>query len=320
MAGGYRQAAVIGAAAELGLFNELLEGEVSAAALAMRLGYSQRGVAALANALVAMGVLDGDAGGYRMPAELRPALDPASPQAVQSLLRHHAQLARRWSGLAGVVARGEPAPRQPRDEESQHAFLKAMDDGARTAAPALWEAVSLSGRHHLLDVGGGSGRFALEALARNPQLEATVVDRPESEPALRAFAQGHPEDARLDFVAADALSDPLPRADSVLLSSVVHIYGPDDLARLAGNLAHTMEEGGLLIIRDFLFADAAHTSPTATALFAVNMLVNTEAGGCYAAGELEALFTPAGFADFRRLELDSRSSVLLATRRRGGRA
>ncbi len=319
LAAGYREAAVIGAAAELGVFELLAAGGASAETLAVRLGCDRRGMATLGNALVALGVLKGDAGGYRLTPELQPALDPQSPEAVLDLLRHHTHLMSRWAGLAEVVARGEPAPRAPRDESSQQAFLRAMDDGARKVAPALWEAVSLARRRRLLDVGGGSGRFTLEALARNPGLRATVVDRPESEAALRAFAAGQPGADRLDFVAADALADPLPPADAVLLSSVVHIYGPDGLARLAGNLARALEDGGVLVIRDFLFADSAHTTPAATALFAVNMLVNTEAGGCYTADELEALFTPAGFGGFRVIDVDGRSSALLAIRGDGGR-
>ncbi|HHQ48010.1 MAG TPA: methyltransferase domain-containing protein [Acidobacteria bacterium] len=178
----------------------------------------------------------------------------------------------------------------------------------------LWQKIEPPRAGILLDVGGGAGRYALEALRRSPGLRAIVADLPESEPSFRRLTAGQPEASRLGFAAADAIEGPLPRGDAALVSSLVHIYGPDTLARLARNLAAALSPGGTLLIRDFFFDDETHTSPPSTALFAINMLVNTDDGGCYTPAELEEIFGAAGFTNWRLVPLDERSAVLAGTR------
>ena len=101
---------------------------------------------------------------------------------------------------------------------------------------------------------------------------------------------------------------------------MVHIYGPDELRSLASRLATALAPGGLLIIRDFLFDGPDHTAPASAALFALNMLINTETGGCYSAAELEEMFTPAGFGGWRTSALDERTWAVTATLDRGSGA
>jgi len=317
-ASAYQSSAVILAATETGLFDALAAGPLNAGELAGRMGAAVRGVERLANALVALGWLYLEGGRYRLPESLAPLVISGSPESLIWILRHNAVLQRRWSDLAQCVRTGEPVPRHPRTVKEQHAFLRAMDDLARRRAGTLWSAVSLAGQRHLIDVGGGAGRFALEAIRRNPGLEATVVDIPESETAFRELAAEADDPGRLSFVAADALRDPLPPADAALVSSLIHIYGPEELRSLAAGLAAALAPGALLVIRDFLFEGPDHASPAPTALFAINMLINTSTGGCYSAGEIEELFAPAGFAGWRTIGLDARTSAVMATLQKDG--
>jgi hypothetical protein len=49
-------------------------------------------------------------------------------------------------------------------------------------------------------------------------------------------------------------------------------------------------------------------------IFAVNMLVNTEAGDTYSFGEIAGWLTEAGFTDARPLPAPGPSPLILATR------
>ncbi len=311
-AAAYRRSAALLAGVETGLLPELARGDRTAAELATALGGDPRGIRTLANALVALGWLRLEDGRYHLPRSTRPFFSRDHERSLLAMLAHNARLARRWSELAASVLTGEPVPRSPRSEEEQAAFLAAMDDVARRGAPLLWDRISLSGRRTLLDVGGGGGRYALEAVRLYPGLEAVVVDLPRSEAAFSRIVGNSAGADRVRFHAADALEDPLPPADAALVSSLIHIYDPGGIRRLAANLARSLAPGALLVLRDYFFEDPAHTAPLSTALFALNMLVNTEGSGCYTPGEVEELFAAAGFGGWERHRLDERTLALTA--------
>jgi len=312
----YRRSAVLLAGIETGLFRSVLESDRTARELAQELQGHPRGMERLANALVALGWLELRGERYHLPSELRPHFDEDDELSMSAILQHQARLFRTWGRLAESALSGRPV-RPERGPGDHDAFLLAMDDGARHGARLLWDRVEPPSAGVLLDVGGGGGRFALEALRRRPELRAIVVDLPESEAAFRRLSSAAPESARLGFKPADAVEGPLPPGDTALVSSLVHIFGPEKLRRLARNLALALRPGGELIVRDFFFGDEHHTEPASTALFAINMLVNTVDGGCYTPPELQDIFGPSGFGDWRLVELDERSAALIG-RRHGG--
>jgi len=310
----YRRSAVLLAGVETGIFQSLLGRSLEADELVRETGGDRRGILTLAKALVALGWLQLEEDRYGLPPEIVPYLDERDERSMVAILRHQAHLFRTWGRLAESVLSGKSV-RPERTARGHDAFLLAMDDGARRGATILWDRLEPPRTGVLLDVGGGTGRFALEAVRRRSELRAIVVDLPESEGAFRRLAAGRAEAARVGFAAADAIGGPLPHGDAALVSSLVHIYGSEKLHRLAKNLARALPAGGRLITRDFFFDDEDHTRPASTALFAINMLVNTEDGGCYAPSELREIFGPAGFSDWRLVPLDERSGALIGTRR-----
>ncbi len=310
----YQRSAALLAAVEVGLFEELAKGPRQDDELAARLQCSARGISRVANALVAGGWLRREGMNYYLPAEVKGAIAGDGPDSIAAMLRHHAVLMRRWAQLADSVRSGEPVPRERRSPERQTVFLRAMDDLARRHAQQLWDTVSLQGLRRLLDIGGGGGRFALEAVRRFADLEAVVVDIAESEQAFDEVIAHEPERSRLHFVAGDAFNDPLPQADAALVSSVVHSYGRQEIARLARSLAIALPAGGLVVIREFLFDDDTHTSPLSATLFALNMLVNSATGDCYSARELEELLTPEWFEGWQLHRIDERTSIMVGRR------
>ena len=61
-----------------------------------------------------------------------------------------------------------------------------------------------------------------------------------------------------------------------------------------------LKERGKIIIREF-FLDRTKTRPVDSALFAVNMLVNTERGNAYSTEEIRNWLKIAGFRKSRRI-------------------
>ena len=312
--GGFQAAAVILAANHAGIFRALSQAPMGREELAKRLKLDKRAVATVTDALVCLGALERRGGLLGLPDELRPVLDPSAPTTRAHALDHQWYVLQRWARLDSVLETGEPIPRLRDDEERLRAFILGMADMARPGAAALWTAVDLSKRAHLVDVGGGPGELALAALERFPGLLATVFDLPAVLPIAREYAAGRALAERIRFAAGDALRDDIPPCDAVLVSSLLHSYGPDGVRRIAGHVAAGLKPGGLVIIREFMWADEAHSGPLSAALFAVNMLSGTPEGRCWTAVELKEIFGKAGFSEWRLARLDPRTTLLLGVR------
>lgn len=313
-ASGFQAATVILAANRAGILAALCRRPSSANALASRLELAPRSVAVITDALVSLGVLERRGGEVRVPDHLRAALDPDSPTSMTNALHHQWFVLQRWARLDAVLGSGKPIRRRPGDEQRLHAFILGMADLARRGAAALWDAVDLAGRTHLVDVGGGPGELALAALERCPGLSATVFDLPAVLPIARSYARRRNLARRVAFRAGDALKNDIPACDVALVSSLLHSYGPRGAARIAGHVAAGVRPGGLVLIREFMWEDDAHLGPVSTALFAVNMLSGTPEGRCWAPSELEAVFGAAGFGNWQLRVLDRRTSLLIGTR------
>ena len=313
-AGGFQAATIVLAANHVGIFRVLCAGAMACEELARRLKLDRRAVTTVTDALVCLGALERHSGRLSVPRELVPALDPSSPTTRAHALDHQWYVLQRWARLDSVLETGEPIPRMREDEERLRAFILGMADMARRGAAALWDARDLSRLAHLVDVGGGPGELALAALERFPGLLATVFDLPEVLPIAREYASKRAVGDRIRFVAGDALRNEIPACDVALVSSLVHSYGPSGVTRIAGHVAAGVKPGGLVLIREFMWDDEAHSGPLTAALFAVNMLSGTPEGRCWAAAELQETFGKAGFGEWKLIRLDPRTSLLVGAR------
>lgn len=310
----FQSSVAILAANHAGIFAALCREPSNPARLAEHLGLDPRAVAALADALVCLGALERRESLLRVPEALRPALDPSSDASVTTALTHQWHVLQRWARLDAVLETGRSLRGSRQSPDTLRAFILGMADMARRAAPGLWDAVDLSGRDHLVDVGGGPGEFALAALERFPGLTATIFDMADVLPIAREYSRPRRVGKRLGFKAGDALKGTIPECDVALVSSLVHSYGPHGVAKIARNVAAGVRQNGLVLIREFMWDDASHSGPVTAALFALNMLSGTPDGQCWAPSELEAIFGAAGFGEFTLLRLDPRTSLLVGVR------
>jgi hypothetical protein len=96
----------------------------------------------------------------------------------------------------------------------------------------------------------------------------------------------------------------LPRgADLAWVSAIVHQNSREQNRQLFARLFEALDPGGQVLIRDILM-DPSRTTPVAGALFAVNMLVNTEQGGTFSFEELRDDLAAAGFTNAQVLRRD----------------
>jgi 2-hydroxy-4-(methylsulfanyl)butanoate S-methyltransferase len=113
-------------------------------------------------------------------------------------------------------------------------FSAAQHSGSLGPARLMAKRMSLAGRKRLLDVGGGSGAYALAFCAANPQLKATILDFPQTVETGKRFALDAGLTDRVTHLAGNAITTTWRAGhDVALMSYVWSAVGGADTAVLA---------------------------------------------------------------------------------------
>jgi ubiquinone/menaquinone biosynthesis C-methylase UbiE len=175
---------------------------------------------------------------------------------------------------------------------------------AMLIAPKVASQIDLSGRCRLLDLGGGPGTYAIHFCQKNPELNATIVDLPTTQPFAEVTLKSFSMSERIDFVAGDFHDGPLPSGfDVAWLSHVLHGEGPKNCSNMLSNAVAALEPEGVLFIQEFIL-DEDRTSPLFPTLFSLNMLLGTPDGQSYSEPEIFEMMRQAGLSRIERLQID----------------
>ena len=297
---GYQSACVIAAAADLDIFTLLAAKELTAREAAGKLQADLRGTTILLDALVGLELLEKHADSYHLSPDLAQMLTQAASRNVVAMIQHQANCLRRWVQLAAVVKTGKSAERTASIRGAaadEAAFIDAMHCHSAPLAEQLVNSMQPLAFRHLLDIGGATGTWTVAFLRAVPNATATLFDLPHVIPMAekRMAAEGLTE--RVKLISGDFYTEDLPKgADFVWLGAICHQNSRQQNRELFHKVQAALEPGGCVVIRDILMDDS-RTRPTAGALFAINMLVATEAGGTYTFEELREDLESAGLTD-----------------------
>jgi SAM-dependent methyltransferase len=317
---GYQQACVLAAAADLDVFTALADGPCSAGQVAASIRADERGTTILLDALAAIELLEKTGGRYTISASVADALSETGSRSALAIARHQANCLRSWARLAWAVRSGTAVEREPsiRGEASdRESFIEAMDNvNAATVDQVVADLQPLPFRH-LLDVGGASGTWTFAWLRANGKARATIFDLPHAIDLARSRISREGFAGRIDLIAGDFYVDRLPRgADLAWVSAIVHQNSREQNRRLFASIHQSLDDGGRILIRD-LVMDDSRTAPVVGALFAINMLVNTEAGGTFTFGELASDLEAAGFGHAAIIRDEPSMSCVISAEKAG---
>jgi ubiquinone/menaquinone biosynthesis C-methylase UbiE len=263
----------------------------------------------LLNALASLELVRKDGAVFHNAPVTARFLAAGSPASARIAMLHTARLWQRWSGLTECVRTGTAVPDE-RGAEDTEAFIAAMHNNARQRAAQLAGAVA-AGARRMLDVGGGSGAYAIAFAQANPELRVEVFDQP----AVLGIAERHIREAgledRISTRVGDLRTDEFGDGyDLVLISAICHMLSEEENRDLLARVHRALAPGGRVAIQDFLLR-ADTTGPRSGALFSLNMLVNTEGGASYSEDEYTAWLREAGFGDVRRVPVAGPAGVLV---------
>lgn len=313
---GFRKARVILTAFELGIFTVLKDKPLTASAVAEKTGTDPRAADRLMNALCAIGLLVKEDGFFRNTPLAEKHL-VAGEKGYMGGIGHSLNLWKSWSTLTEAVRKGgtvvgrDPADR---DQSWLQSFIAAMHQRAAQQAPVLAELIGLSGVTRSIDIGGGSGAFSIAMARAELKLHPAVFDLPDVIKLTRSYVTGSGLSDRFDFIEGDFNRDDFGSGyDLALLSAIIHMNSADKNIKLIKKTADSLVKGGRLVIQDFIMNDD-RTAPAAGAFFALNMLVGTEAGDTFTAGEVRSWMEGAGFTGIEIKPTPFETSLVIGTK------
>ena len=185
---------------------------------------------------------------------------------------------------------------------------------ARQSAGEVVALLDLEGVRRVLDVGGGSGAYAMAFARARRGISAVVFDLPSVVPLTRTYIQAEGLTAEVGTAVGDYLRDPIGSGyDLVFMSAVIHSNATDENRLLFRKAAGALNAGGRLVVQDFLMNEE-RTGPPQAALFALNMLVGTRAGDTYTESEVRAWMAEAGFRDMTRIDTPAATNIMIGTK------
>lgn len=303
LANAFWGSAALFAALDHGLFAALEDGPATAAETAAKKGLPVRSTELLLDAVTALGlcVKDDADGRFRNTPEASVFLVPGRQGSLAGALAYNARLFPAWARLGEAVGNDLPIVQTPvytgDDPTRTRAFVEGMHVRALSMGHGLVGAVDLTGRHHLLDVAGGPGTLSVLLCRRYPELRATVLELPGIAAVGRELvaAQGMAE--RVVHRDADVLTADLgSEHDAVLVSGLLHREPPDACKALLARLREALVPGGVIYLVDVM-RDQTRVGPPFAALFALNMFLTSERGGCHADVDHVAWLEELGFTD-----------------------
>lgn len=314
----FQTSSVLAAGVALDVFTMLDEKPGTARAVASRSRANLRAMTILLDALAALGFLTKRHDCYSVPADLARLLSERSPQSVVAMVRHQANCLRRWAELPMTVRMGkrpEPTASVRGAAADQAAFIGGMHNISRPIADEVVGRLKPLKFRHLLDIGGGPGTWTIAFLRAVPQARATLFDLP---PVTRMARERIAEAGLLDrvtFVGGDFYTDDLPAgADLAWLGAICHQNSRQQNRALFAKVRAALSDKGALVIRDVVMKPS-RIEPPGGALFAVNMLTATEAGGTYTFAEYSEDLRKAGFGKAVLVHRDELMSSLIRVRK-----
>jgi SAM-dependent methyltransferase len=230
------------------------------------------------------------------------------------------QLIPRWMKLDEAVRTGRPV--LPVNQENQGPIF--FSEFVESLFPLSYKAARVLGEHlgisqlavpaTVLDIGAGSGVWGIALAHLSPHIRIHAVDWPEVLEVTKRVARQQGVADRLVVSQGDLLEADFGQGHHLaVIGHILHSEGADRSRQLLKKTFAALAPGGTIAISEFMPNDD-RTGPANALIFAVNMLVHTEAGDTFTFEEVADWLRSAGFQQPKLLEAPAPSPLVLATK------
>ncbi len=298
---GFMNAATLLSAMELGLFDALSEGPLTLGEVARRTGLSEDRADKLVTACAAIDLVHRAGDKISNVEDCDRFLVRGKPTYFGDYLLHFAKESwSKWGRLTEYLKTTDTKGRgryyeMSDDPKASRALTEAGYTGSQGTARVLARRFDFSRYHHLLDIGGGSGVYSIEACRRYPGLRATVLDFPAVCVVTREFVEKTGMTDRIEVIPGDFAAAPFPTgADVALLCGNIHAYDSETAAQVVKKTFDILPHGGAMIICDYMLNDEK-TGPAVAAFLSVAQAFQPGVGKVHTGADFRSYMEAAGF-------------------------
>ncbi|MAT87345.1 MAG: SAM-dependent methyltransferase [Aestuariivita sp.] len=257
---GFVNSQVLWALIDLKVLESLINGPLTKFEIAAQVGLSSERTAVLLHGAVALGLL-------RQKSQTKFSLSRKGASllgvpGLTEMIKHHShfykdmsdpvallrdevdtELSRFWPYVFGA---SKDAPKGVTE-----AYSNLMAASQQLVARDTLKMISLSKSKKLLDIGGGSGGFAIEVAQKYPNLLLSIFDLPQVEETALQRLNAEALDERIGFVSGSFRDDLLPVGfDAISLIRVLYDHSDNTIIALLKKVYDTLPIGGQLIISE----------------------------------------------------------------------
>lgn len=297
-------------AIEMELFTELAKHPEDLAAIQARLRLHPRSARDFLDALVSLGFLERVDGIYKNTPATDLFLDKRKGSYIGGMLEmaNH-RLYRFWGNLTEALRTGIPQNESKEggaglfealyaDPGRLKQFLSAMTGISHGANIAIAQNFPWNDYKTYVDVGTAQGDLAVQVARAHPRLKGIGFDLPEVAPIFEDYAQANGLSDRLEFRAGSFFTDPLPKADVVMMGHILHDWNLDEKKMLIRKAYEAIPEGGAMIVYEAIIDDDRSHNAFGL-LMSLNMLIETPGGFDYTGADCTGWMKEAGFRKTR---------------------
>ena len=180
-------------------------------------------------------------------------------------------------------------------------------------AMALAKNVDFSNHKKMMDIGGGSGVYAIQVVANSPNnMSAVVLDSKPVCQVADGYIQQYNLQDKVQTMTFDFFKDQLPNGcDVAFLSHVIHLFDKEKNITLLKKIYDSLpKENGMIIISGWLLNDEK-TGPISSALLGLTMIVENSRGRGYSYTEISHMLTEAGFKNIEKRPLIEPAEIVI---------
>ncbi len=298
----YWQSGALFAAVELDIFTAISQGARTVPAIAQARDMPERQVRRLVTVLTAMGLLHKEGESFRNADDVERFLVSTSSRFAGPWILFTKPTWNPWGDLSRSLKQRDEAKLGLYENftvEDARKYHEATYSIGMGAGRHFSRTVDLTGRRHLLDLGGGSGAYSIVATQTYPGLRATVFDLPPVAEVAREFIARNNAADRVEAIGGDFTSDAFPEGvDVVVMASNLPQYSADLIQLVVRKAFAALAPGGEMhLVGEALNDD--RTGPLDPALWGLNEAVWGSTGEAHSEAECRAFFENAGFVDVK---------------------
>jgi O-methyltransferase domain len=143
-----------------------------------------------------------------------------------------------------------------------------------------------------------AGDLAAQIALANPHLRGMGFDLPEVAPVFEEYIEGLGLADRVSFAPGSFFTDPLPRADVVLMGHILHDWDLTQKRTLVARAYDALPPGGAFIVYEAIIDDDRSQNAFGL-MMSLNMLIETPGGFDYTGADCSAWMNDAGFSSTR---------------------